>query len=453
MLGIVGVLAMACENFVEVDVPADKLTKTTVFNSDQTARSAMQGIYNELFRSASFSRGGYASVTAVGGLSSDELVPIDGTNTVYREFQENEILTNNPNNLRLWSSAYNVIYMANALLEGLAATEQVSAHLKTQLEGEARFIRAFTFFYLVNLYGDVPMVLNTDYRVNAIMGRTPVEEVYDQILNDLNEATTMLADGYLNGERTNVNRLAAEALLARVYLFRGNWEAAEAHSTQVIDQVGTYELLPNLDEVFLKNSREAIWQISPAGLGSTRSYTNEGGSFIAPNPTFAMTEQLALSFAELDKRKISWTGFNADNNTYFPHKYKDYGSANNITEYSMVLRLAEQYLIRAEARAHQEDLPGAIADLDKIKERAGLELVADTRPDIGKEQLLDEILWERRTELFTEWGHRWLDLKRTGLADAVLGTNKPTWQSTDALYPIPEEERLKNTNLSQNTGY
>src|SRR5690606_40581539 len=107
-------------------------------------------------------------------------------------------------------------------------------------------------------------------------------------------------------------------------------------------------------------------------------------------------------------------------------------------------RFAEQYLIRAEARAMQGKLSGAIADVDKIRQRAGLELISDTNPAIDKEALLNIIFQERKLELFSEWGHRWFDLKRTGRASAVLSSIKPQWQDTDILYPVPEEERSKN---------
>jgi hypothetical protein len=122
-------------------------------------------------------------------------------------------------------------------------------------------------------------------------------------------------------------------------------------------------------------------------------------------------------------------------------------------EYSTVMRLPEQYLIRAEARAMQGRLSGAIKDLDVVRSRAGLELLADMEPDMDGEGLLEEIMDQRKKELFAEWGHRWLDLKRSGRATEVLGPIKPLWQDTDILFPIPEEERGKNPNLSQNNGY
>src|SRR5690606_34695087 len=120
-------------------------------------------------------------------------------------------------------------------------------------------------------------------------------------------------------------------------------------------------------------------------------------------------------------------------------------------EYSVVMRLAEQYLIRAEARAQQGNLAGpngAESDLDMVRNRAGLDDVVG----MGKNALLDAIMRERRVELFTEFGHRWLDLIRTGRADSVLAT-KPDWDAQDKLWPIPQRELDTNPNLTQNDGY
>lgn len=445
-------LFTSCEDFVEVDLPPQKLATDKVFDSDETARSAMQGLYNELFRTESFCNGGTSSVTALAGLSAKELSPIDGTNAIYTEFEASAIQSNNPNNLQLWASAYHTIYMTNALLEGINSSSHLSPELDQQLEGEAKYIRAFVYFYLVNLYGEVPLLLTTDYRTNAIPPRTSVEESYTQIITDLEEAEGVLGEDYFNGERTQVNRAVAQALLARVYLYRKGWARAENYSTQVI-QSGNYTILEDLDQVFLANSQEAIWQISPEGSGGNSTNTNEGTMFISAFPTFKLAEGIVNSFEAIDKRKLYWIGFNEENNSYFPFKYKLGTSNDVITEYSMVLRLAEQYLIRAEARANLNDLQGAIADLDKIRGRAGLSLIAEVNPNSSKEELIVLISQERERELFTEWGHRWFDLKRTSRASTVLGDNNPQWEATDTLYPIPEEERMKNSNLTQNPGY
>lgn len=456
-------LQISCEDFVAIDPPDKRIVREVVFSDDQTANSAVIGIYNELFRS-DFSNGGITSITMLGDLSADNLSTANIDKVQLREFEKNEILINNTYNLRLWSSAYNIIYMCNAVVDGLNEYSGVSQELKTQLIGEVQFIRAFTYFYLVNIYGEVPLIQSSDYRENATAFKANVDEVYDAIITDLENAITVLAKGYEDEQykRLRPNKFTATALLARVYLFLENWGQAEELSTIVINSSENYGLLTNLNEVFLANSREAIWQISPAG-GELSTRTNEADKFIlTSNPTISNQTPVILNpnlikvFNEDDARFNNWIGaFKTDNETfYFPYKYKKNRASDvEITEYSMVIRLAEQYLIRAESKAHQGELSQAIKDLDKIRGRANLRLISELSPGIAKGALLDSISLERRRELYTEWGHRWLDLKRMGLANEVLSTIKASWQNTDMLYPIPEEEIHKNQNLYQNDGY
>lgn len=455
-LTVLGTLG-ACEDFIEVEAPDYKIIGEEVFNNDETAMGALQGIYNELFNAA-FINGSLSSVSVLSGLSSDELQCLKETDHARLEFEQNNILPDNEHVANLWSSAYHVIYMVNSLLEGMGNSDQISPEVRKHMEGEAKFVRAFAYFQLTNLFGDVPLLLTTDYSSNSLAARNTKEEVYQQLIEDL-EASLKLLDGeYRNGDRTQVNKYVAMALLARVYLYLDDWEMAEALSGNIIAETATYGILTDLDQVFLANSREAIWQISPIGRGSTRTNTNEGGSFII-HPTFPTLSNLKLAagmvdiFSAQDKRLSQWTAFHEGANVHYPFKYKIRNSTAAITEYSMVFRLAEQILIRAEALARMGHIGQAISQLDIIRARSGLELLADTDPGIGKEALIRAILEERRKELFTEWGHRWFDLKRTGSAGEVLGGSRPLWQDTELLYPIPEGEREKNPNLGQNPGY
>ena len=448
---------VSCEDFVEVDSPNNKLIRDQVFENEETAISAMTGIYNELYQSA-FSNGSRTSVTVISGLSGDNIRNINTTNLIPMEFQEHEIAPTNSNNLELWNSAYNLIYITNSFLEGLQNSNDISIELKQQLEGEARFVRAFTYFYLVNLYGEIPLILTTDYRSNSIASKTSIEQVYNQITEDLQFSFEILSITYRNGERTSVNKFAAGALLAKVYLYQEKWQLAENLSTQVIGESTTYQILENLSDVFLANSPEAIWQISPIGGGGIVTNTNEGNLFIIdPFFSFFASFQLANDFVNQfgadDNRLVNWIGFNTAKNAFFSHKYKIRNSNQfPILEYSMVLRLAEQYLIRAEARVEQDKISEAIEDLDIIRNRAGLESLAVLDPNISKADLLDEIFIQRRKELFAEWGNRWFDLKRSNRVQEVF-EDQPLWESTDIYYPIPSEELSKNPNLIQNDGY
>lgn len=438
----------SCEDFVAIDPPKSELVSETVYANDENATAAIRGIYRELAR-IGFAHGGLSSVTILGGLSADELDAYSSEGLV---FYTNELLSEDSNVFSNWQSMYQAIYRANAVLEGLANSTGVSPEVSVLLEGEAKFIRAFCYFYLVNLWGEVPLVTGTDFEKNRLASRSPVSQIYELILEDLQEAQELLPEDYTHagGERIRVNVGAASALLARVYLYLEDWGNAEVQATETIGHP-SYMLAEDLKAVFLKNSTEAIWQLKPVFGGNT----NEGQAFIltAP-PTFvALSDNVVNAFETEDKRKTDWTNsFTDDNGTWFyPFKYKVRQESDpaNVTEYSMVLRLVEQYLIRAEARAQQGNITGAQEDLNRIRHRVGLENTTATT----QTELLDAILQERQRELFTEWAHRWLDLKRTGLSDAVLGAIKPTWQPTAILWPIPQSERDGNPNLEQNEGY
>lgn len=458
MLGVI-LLCASCEDFVEVELPNHKITSETVFNSDETARSAMTGIYNQLFNS-SFANGGIQSVTFLSGVSADNFKLTTNIQEI-REFGENTITTDNPSNLGLWSGAYNMIYMTNSLLEGIENNAALSEEVKRSLEGEAKFVRAFSYFYLTNVYREVPLILQTDYQQNAVAPRDAQAVVYDQVVLDLLDAIELLPEEYVTGERIRPNQYAAMAFMARVYLYLEDWPQAAHMSSQVISQASLYELLPNVDGVFLANSREAIWQISPLGWGGSFAHTREGNLFIqnATNSTpVALSDDFMQQWEDPDDKRLNhWVGlFDEEGEPlYYPYKYKiSYdASGGAIAEYSMVMRLAEQYLIRAEARAHMGNTTGAIEDFDKIRERAGIPLLAQVQPNPSPEEFLSLILAERRKELFGEWGHRWLDLRRFGNPTPLVEKEVADWQATDWWYPIPQKERNKNPQLSQNEGY
>ncbi|MBW2962915.1 RagB/SusD family nutrient uptake outer membrane protein [Mesonia aestuariivivens] len=456
-LVVVLVCISSCQDWLEVEEPDHKLVSSEVFASDETAESAMRGIYNQLYQ-ASYSAGWLGSVSVLGGLSSDNLALINTNALDLLQFQQHSLLPDNTYNESLWRSAYNIIYMTNSLLEGIQTANNLSPELATRLQGEATFIRAFTYFYLTNLYGEVPLVLTTDYETNALLEASTTTRIQEQIVNDLEMAISQLEGNAVVEERTQVNAYTAKALLARVHLYLENWELAEQYSSEVIAQSGTYSLLTDMNEVFLANSQEAIWQLSPTGAGTVTTNTNEGSVFII-NPYFPslsyvkLTEELVNAMGAEDKRKLNWVNYHEELEVYYAYKYKIQNSSAEVTEYSMLMRLAEQYLIRAEARARQNNLQGAIADIDHIKERAGVPLLADSNSGISQQALLEEILIERRKELFTEWGHRWLDAKRTGKANEFFAAESPGWQETDLRYPIPAKELLSNPNLIQHPGY
>lgn len=439
----IGIILYSCESFVDIAGPKTDIMADDAFADDNTATASVVGIYHDMNR---MNYQVNVLVTTLCALSADELTYLY-TSVDYDQFKYNNLLATNSYLERMWNYSYSSIYSANACIEGLEATKGVTENLRRQLLGEAKFIRAFCHFYLVNLFGDVPFISGTDYKTNNTLPRTPKKEVFNKIIQDLSEAQELMQEEYQGSERIRPNKHTATALLARAYLYTEQWEKAEEEATKVI-ALNTVYILADLNEAFLKESKEAIWQLQAVNPGRN---TWEGNIFCTPVPFYKLTDELINSFETNDKRFSEWVkeDTSVSPSRYCPFKYKVKNSPE-VTEFCMVLRLGEQYLIRAEARANQNttnSLTKAKEDINKIRERAGLDAYND---GITKDDLLNAIEHERQIELFSEWGHRWFDLKRTNRARTILSPIKTDWQDTDMLYLIPTTAIKTNHSLTQN---
>jgi hypothetical protein len=436
----------SCSKFVELGAPPTQVLFEDAFKTDASAQSVVMGIYS--LASAGIN-GFLTHATFYPGISGDDL-QYNGTDAGVQEFAKNSLLNTNGFVGTTWSNIYPLIKNTNNAISGITASNSLTPATKSQLLGEAKFLRAFFYFHLVNLFGDVPLPLKDDYSAfeNAVLPRTPVAQVYAQIVKDLTEAQAALPTAYVGTFRGRVNKYAASALLARVYLYQKDYVNAEAQATSVIASA-TYSL-PGPDLNFVNNSNEIIWQIANATGVSVPGAAYVTLATVVPN--YSLADATYLSFeSTTDLRRTNWvTPKTIAGKTYYGiAKYKVSSGTGN--EYNVALRFAEQYLIRAEARAQQNNLTGAKTDLDAVRTRAGLAGVSAT---LTQPQMLSAVEQERKVELFGEWGHRWFDLKRTDRANAVLGALRPTtWKTTSALYPVPQAQIIINTNLTQNPGY
>ena len=461
LLLVVVAALQGCKKAVEVPAPSTSLIGSTVFADDKTAAAVLTGMYANMHSTNSFTDGNQGIADYMGSAADEFKNYYPGLTAT--EFYHNALISSNN---YFWPQFFQYIYVANTALSGVGSSKSLSNGVKQQLLGEAKFMRAFMNFYAVNLYGDIPIVTSTDYAVNNVISRSPQTKVYEAIIADLLSAQQLLSADYRDegnnttDDRIRPNSVAATALLARAYLYAGDWKDAEIQATAVINNAN-YGLESDLNQVFLTNSNEAIWQLASANPVYTNTF--DGYDFIL-NSTPGSSHRVALlpyiisAFENGDQRLVNWIGtYKSGVNTYYyPYKYKNHQSGSANTENLMVLRLAEQYLIRAEARAELGEA-NATDDLNAIRNRAGLNNYTGAT---DKASLLSAVLHERQVELFTEWGHRWLDLKRTGTLDAVMGgpngvcaAKGGTWASTDALLPLPATEIKINPNLVQNPGY
>lgn len=456
---------VSCNKLLDVDPPPTKLSADLVFNDPATATAVLTDIYARKFGGIDY---GFAAISQFTGLSADEFkIHKSVTDQRYlSSFQNNLNATTSFSGEYYWNSSYSIISSLNSAIAFIPESESIPLATKNQLLGEARFLRAFFYFYLVNLFGDVPLNLTADYIKNKSQPRSSTSLVYDQIVTDLEEAQTLLSPDYVNSsmaptnERTRPNKFTALALLSRVYLYTEDYVKAEETASKVLAHTEIYEL-SDINEVFNKNSKETIWALQVVGDGPNVN-TTEATRFIidevhTPSESLIFLNiSLVDEFTSNDKRK-NWIGLYVDlldapvQQFYFPFKYKHKNETTSF-EYPIIFRLAEQYLIRAEARANVGNFSGACSDLNSVRERAGLK--GTEANDLGT--LSTAILTERRLELFSEWGHRWFDLKRLRKANEVLAPLKGVnWQVSDQLYPIPQVEVEANPGIKghQNPGY
>lgn len=441
----------SCEDYLEAENPVGQINTETVFTDENTATAAITTLYGKL-RDQVLLTGNSNGMGVLMGLYADEMDYYGTPGESTEQFYTHQITPVNLMVKELWDNSYHLIYMCNAALEGIGNSDNLSVETKAQLSGEALLVRALVHFYLLNLFGDIPYIQTTNYEINAKVKRMPEEIVYDAIIADLLNAKNLLSQDYSSGERIRANKWVATALLARVYLYTEQWQMAEEESSLLLNQPSVFVLETDVQREFFKESTSAIFQLKPKNEGDN---TLEGATFIfssGPPPFLALNNFLVEDMETNDLRKQYWIGNISDGSTtwYFPYKYKQNLNTGTSLEYSIILRLAEQYLIRAEARLMQGNLSEATTDLNNIRTRAGLENI----PASNSAEIFEAIIEERRFELFSELGHRWFDLKRWGLAATSIGPIKPGWKATDILLPIPESELLLNPNLEpQNPGY
>ncbi|MGH1517092.1 RagB/SusD family nutrient uptake outer membrane protein [Chryseobacterium sp. JK1] len=446
LLGILG----ACENMLEADPPSDQLDAAQVFENVQTADAALAGLYANIWDSSPLSGGTQGSGVLLGSYTDDLVCyytsgESSGALDVYNNLQ----IASNAAIYMYWSSAYKQVYMANAIIKGLENSKSLPQSDKNRIKGEALLVRSILFFYLQQVFGDIPMPLTTDYKINQSLGKTSASQVLSQLEVDLEAASGLLADDYRNAERIFPNRKVAQLILAKTYMLEEKWSQAE-DILKTISSSSLYTFESDITKVFQKSGTHILWQLKPKNNNDPTSEV-QTYYFSGAAPTlYALNNDLVSSFASFDKRKQNWTvPVTVGQNTWYrADKYKN--RTTNPTEYSVVFRIEEVYLNLAEVLVMQNKLTEAASYINFTRVRAGLSPLTVLT---SKEMALSEILAEYRKEFFCEAGHRFMDLKRIGRLN-TLTTVKPNWKENHKVWPLPQKELLLNVNIKpQNNGY
>lgn len=429
----------ACTDLLDVE-PTDAVSADEAINDKVGVERAITGSYNALQLVGSYGR----NQILVSDLPADNL-RWSGTTQEYSQIDLNEIAADNGTVDGMWAAGYDGINRVNNVLYQIPGISDLSDDERNIFTGEALFLRALFHFNLAGFFGGVPIkTMPTLDLSNLDQARNSHEEVYNQVIADL-----VQAEGLLPAEMPvgHASAFSATALLARVYLSQfqltGNasYAALALESADKVINEGGYSLMESYADLFIPDpNSESIFEVVYDAQNSNRLAQYFFPRSLTGRYEVAPTEELIESYEEGDVRLDASIAIDEENYPY-GIKYTDITAG---TDRVYVLRLAEMYLVRAEARAYSNGDIGLIkSDLDIIRSRAGLPAI--TAEDYPSLKLAIEN--ERRHEFAFE-GQRWEDLVRTGRAATVMGIEQKY-----TLFPIPLSEMQTNNLMTQNPGY
>jgi len=435
-------LLLSCKKFLDVQ-PSQQVDASGAITNAGSAETAVNGLYNLLGSNSYYG----SNFMALSYLSGGD-IQWTGSQSAPQQIASRQLSADNSNVASAWTAIYRTILSANYIIDAVPGLSDplLTQAKKNQFLGEAYFVRALSYFDLARGWGGVQLILKPTRLADDQAGikRSTLADTYAQVLSDLDKAEGLLP---ATTNRTRATRKTVWALKARYYLYRAQWDSAAANATKVISDAASYSLLRPYNAFFANNATataESVFEIAysvsgvnnhynwwlPPALGGRREWAPNAQLVALLNDANAGGGRSAL-IAQTAPPGNLWYG-------------KLYYRTPAGTDPAYIIRLAELYLIRSEARAKKGLLSEALADLNAVRDRAGLAPGnAQTEAD-----LLLAIENERRLEFAFE-GDRWFNLVRTGRADDVLGL-------TDAnryLFPIPASELLADQNLDPNPGY
>ena len=475
--------------------PTNAVTTENFYKTQTDALQATTAAYSQLYQNGMFNY----SLWGIGDVMSDNSFLGGGGAADGIEFQQLDafnIATTNPLVTSHWQRAYLGIGQANQVLLRVPSID-MDATLKNRCLGEAEFLRALYYFYLVRAFGDIPLVLTpaTSAAEAASQTRKPVADVYTQIIKDLTDAITKLPASYSGDEIGHATKLAARGLLAKLYLTQGDITNAATQARTTISEAtaagkALWPDFANNYKVETENGQESLFEVQfKNGLSS---YSNDGpgsvmnefwGARFYGSPYVVASGGYGFNIPEQDLVSRYATGDTRRAATLFapgdlypdgqvqpssatalpgnPRCYsirKQYVGRTNVNNWDSplnfpVLRLSEVYLILAESVGNTTE---GLEAINKVRRRAfGLPINAPAAAvdyTAATPNFKTAVIQERRLELAFE-DDRWYDLKRTGTLVATMRAQGKSIQDFNNLLPIPQAEINVNPNLTQNPGY
>ncbi|MES2111818.1 MAG: RagB/SusD family nutrient uptake outer membrane protein [Bacteroidota bacterium] len=485
-------MAGGCKKFLEQPV-LGQYQGDNFFTNDANAKLGVNAAYSPL----TFTDASSNTLWVLGDLASDDAIKgsSDGDQGDFLSIQNFNINPSNSAVEGLWKRYYDGVFKCNVVTDGLtAANKAVSDAVRTDVVGQAEFLRAYYYFNLTAAYGDIPLHLKVETPEELQSPALPQAQIYAQIEKDCTAAAAALPISRSGSDVGRATKGAALALLAKTYLFEQKWALA-ASTAQAVEALGVYSLLPNYADNFraaTKNNAEAVFSVLHTS-GLVPFQGNNLNAWFGPRPLngygfYLPTQSLVDNYetapdGTVDPR-LDYTVSRAGH-SYFDVQFDPawsttgYVSKKHTQPLSEVpvstrgdgnlnyqaIRFAEVLLIEAEALNESGSSGAALIPLNKVRKRAREDYLNDASlPGFGtvptgllpnvtvtdQVQLRDIIRRERRSELALEF-HRFFDIIRYGQAYASNALkNKPNFSfSKNQFFPIPESERQTNFKLGK----
>jgi starch-binding outer membrane protein, SusD/RagB family len=438
ILIVLAAATISCSKMLDVQPTAD-ISSDEAIKDKTGVDKAITGAYYSLHDVGNYGR----NHVIVEDLAADNLV-WTGTTRDYLQVDDNQIASDNAIIDGIWTSNYDCINRVNNVLSRIDGIDMTETERNTYT-GDGLFLRALSHFNLLCYFGGIPIKTQPTLDLSTInQARNTVDEVYTQIIADLKQAEKLLPATRPLGW---ASAFSAKALLARVYLtqfhYTGNQAialAAKAKADEVINN-GGFMLAPAYADLFNGNITESIFEV----VFDAQNYNRLAQYFFPVSLTgryeVSPPASFVQSFQSTDTVRFDASITFDEKNLPYGIKYKDYTSG---TDRVYVIRLAEMFMIRAEALAYTDgNIDDIRNDINILRTRAGLPATTATTFD----ELKLAIEGERRHEFAFE-SQRWSDLVRTKRATTVMGIDQ-----NYTLFPIPLSEMQTNTLMTQNPGY